>query len=196
MTRQIKILLVILALLLLGVFAILYQQKILQKPKNNPLFSFTEDQIDSFRINHFTMGLLFQKKDQEWTVKRIKTDLTTQLEEKTKENIGITDEAPQIAKTDEVDRILSELIKIKKTEPVSVLANEPAVFEINEHSLHVIFYDKQGKELDRLFVGKEGPDPASSFVKKANASEVYLAPQNFRSFLLKNFEEWLKEPTK
>jgi hypothetical protein len=155
------------------------------------LFPFALENVDSFQVNHFATGILFKRKEGEWQVKRVENDLTKELKEKMSDGLPEVDKDFVRANSAKVAKVLAYLLQIQVTEPVAVNTDDFATFQINPHSLHVIFYDKEGKMLDRLNVGKQGPDMFTSFVKKGNLDGIYLVEQNFQLLLQRPFEQWL-----
>lgn len=182
---------VVLLLTLLLVWTWQRPQKRFERPS---LFSVSADQVKSFALNNFTLGLLFTKKDDQWMVQRVKNDLVKDLEQKSTEAIVEVDDAALPAQTDDVNALLTTLFSVKNLELVSTTAGEGNVFEINKFSLHVILFDENNTEIDRAFFGKQGPEPGTLFVKRGDSQNIYLIETDPRLLLLKKYEEWLTEP--
>lgn len=155
------------------------------------LFLFTLENVDSFQINHFATGFLFKRAEGEWQIKRIENNLAKELKEKMSDGLPDVDKDFMRANSGEVAKVLAYLLQIQVTEPIAMHTKDFTTFQINPHSLHVIFYDKQSKELDRLHVGKQGPDMFTSFVKKGSSDSIYLVEQNFQLLLMRPHEQWL-----
>jgi len=191
MKKQIKILTIILIILVIGFFVV---NGVGDRPQNHEkeqFFGFVQDDVASFQINSFTLGLLFKKVQDDWRVKRVRNELARSLEKKSGAKIGEEDKEFVDANSVEVAKSITYLAELKKLEPIATQSKLPATFEINDFSLHVIFYDKEGQELDRLYIGKTGPDPFTSFIKKKGSPDVYLARQDFGELLIRNYEDWL-----
>lgn len=154
-------------------------------------FKFKMDDVQSFQINHFISGIFFQRKDGLWQVKHVKNELALQIEAKGEGGFAEEDSDFKPADSTEVAKVLTYLCELRGLSPVATGGDVSKIFEINLHSLHVIFFDKDGKELDRLFIGKDGADHYSSYIKRPDSNQIYLAEQNFRLLLQRNFEEWL-----
>lgn len=198
MNKQIKIMSVV--FILLGIIVFVLSGNSVKKEESGTVkkrfFEFTQAQIQSFQINDFTQGLLFKKKeDGEWLVKRVPTELTRQLEEQADAKTEEFDKEFKPADAVKVAQALTHLMELKNLEPVATKAVEPGVYQINPHTLHMIFFDGSEKELGRIFVGKQGPDPFTSFIKKGDSDFVYLADQDFRHLLGKKYKDWLKGGT-
>lgn len=155
------------------------------------LFSFTLEDVNSFQVNQFATGILFKRAGGEWQVMRVENDLAKELKEKMSDGLPEADKDFTRANSAEIAKVLAYLLQIQVTEPVAEHTKDFATFQINPHSLHVIFFDKDGKELGRLHVGKQGPDMFTSFVKKHDSDGVYLVEQNFQLLLMRPYEQWL-----
>jgi len=196
MNTQIKILSAIFVILVLGVVVFWGNDSGPSKTQDKKFLNFDQDQVDSFQINNFTVSFLFQKNGDAWKIKRVKNDLTKRLEKKAGATIGDVDKDFTDANSVEVAKSLTYLSEIKNLNPISTQAKLAGTFEINDYSLHAIFFDKDGKELDRVYIGKSGPDPFTSFLKKTDSPNVYLADQDFRALLLRNYGDWLQKSRK
>lgn len=155
------------------------------------LFAFSLEDVDSFQINHFATGVLFKRAEGEWQVMRVTNELAKELKEKMSDGLPNVDTDFVRANSAEVAKVLAYLLQTQVTEPVAARTKDFATFQINPHSLHVIFYDKSGTDLARLHVGKQGPDMFTSFVKKGDSDGIYLVEQNFQLLLMRPYEQWL-----
>ncbi len=199
MTNHIKILSLALILLVLTflVFTKFNQNHAENKHNTKRLFlNFEQKIIASFEVNSFTNGHLFKKNAQnEWLVKKHANALVQELQKNTSSNVSIEDKDFQNANSQDVSKALTYFLELKDLEPISTTPMAPDTYEINKHSLHLIFYNSDGKVLDKIYIGKHGPDPMTSFLKRADSDEVYLAPQDFKLLFYKNFEDWLLKKT-
>jgi hypothetical protein len=159
------------------------------------LFNFKTEDVAGFQINNFVSGLDFKKDGETWLVKRIKNKLAQELEAKAGDGKAVTEEDKEYvrAKALTIAKFLPHLTTLTVDEPIAKLTDKPGLFEINEHSLHVIFFDKNKKELGKLYIGKQGPDLFSSFVKNGHSDDVYLVEENLRTLTLKEYEDWAEE---
>lgn len=191
MKRQISILLTIFLVLILGLFIFadpLGKQEDDEDKKD--LFTFQKEDVASFQIDNYTQAFLFQKKGGDWYVAQSQNELTKKIQ---KQNEDQTADKQKLKKADpvKVTSLLTTILAIQIDEPIAAEPNSAQIFQINEHSLHVRFYDEKGEMLGRLDVGKQGPDIMSSFIRKNKENEIYLIDQNLQGLLLYPYEEWL-----
>ncbi len=191
MKKKLKILLVIFLILGVAVLLDLNMSRTDSVDTSRPLVKATLHDIDSFAVNNFTMGLLFKKSGEAWQVKLEPNALTLDLQKKAGAPIEGTQSEFVEANPVAIAKALTELTEQKIDKPIAALHQKPAAFEINEFSLHVILYDKEGQELDRVWIGKHGPDLFTNFVKKKDSDDVYLVRQNLRDLFLVPLEGWL-----
>lgn len=159
-----------------------------------PLFTFKTKDVAGFQINNFVSGLDFKKDGETWLVKRVKNKLAKELEAKAGDGKSVTEEDKDYARANALvlAKFLPHLTSLTVSEPIAKLSDKPGLFEINEHSLHVIFRNKNGRELGRLYIGKQGPDLFSSFVKRGDSDDVYLVEENLKTLTLKEYEDWVE----
>ncbi|MBU0506531.1 MAG: DUF4340 domain-containing protein [bacterium] len=189
MQKQIIILFILAFALGIGLFFVL-RNPASEIKQRDAFMSFEQDSVYSFEVNHFTLGMLFKKIDGVWHVKRIKNELVQRLEKEKGVSLLEEDNDFSLANIEYVSKAITYLFALPALHPISKGGGDPAQFEINEHSLHIKLYDIDNREIERISVGKTGPDIMSSFIKRAGSKEVFLAQQDFRQLFLKGFEEW------
>jgi hypothetical protein len=194
MKRQMIVFVSVLAILIAVIFLIRFSNERDRGKAPRALFDLPEDGIAAMEIVNFTQGFYFKKDVGDWTVKKVKTELSASITESTK-TLGAVDAVPEGTpeKADpvKISELLTHLKTLKAGEPVATEKESVGKFQINPHSLHVILYATDGKESGRLYVGKMGPDFMSSFVKKGDSDAVYLVDENLGGFMSYPYEEWL-----
>jgi hypothetical protein len=190
MSRSFKISLFLLALLAAAILVQNRRQHRIEPPPPKPLLAFKFEDVGSFQINNFISGYLFERKGESWQIRRVKNDMARSVEAKDKTFTMETDAQGRPANNLAVVKAVLPVFNIVLHEPVATANSDQKLFEINEYSLHIIFYDRQGKELDRISVGKEGQDLFTSYVKKRGSTDIYLVSENLRALLWRNYEEW------
>ncbi|MBF0106644.1 MAG: DUF4340 domain-containing protein [Deltaproteobacteria bacterium] len=192
-TKEIKILTLFSALLLAGIFASHFFKKIPQDQRDR-FFNFDQGQVFAFQVNHFTTAHFFKKEASgSWLIKQVENQLAREIKQKTGTAAAREDTEFKQADSAEVSKALTYLIELKNLNPVSTEKNKPGLFEINDHSLHVVLFDREQKILDKIYIGKNGPDPLTSFLKRQNSDNIYLADQDFRLLFFRNYNDWLDE---
>ena len=208
MKRQILILVLVLAALLLAVFSASFVGESTQSGESKTnLFDLTREQISAFEIDNFTQGFYFNKEGEDWKIRRVKTELDKAITKanedpssakkntslKSKENTVDADVDTSAVKADpvKISSLLTSLVTLKTGEPIATEKHSIEKFQINSHSLNIKLYDKDGKELGKLSVGKTGPNFMSTFVKKGDKDAVYLVDENLQGFMSYPYEQWL-----
>lgn len=164
------------------------------------LLGFKQEDVKSFRINHFTSSLLFQKQGESWQVRKTGNDFTDKIDKGEIDgdvNMSPPKKGGSVAEeTDFVDadpaavsRTLTTLFELMISEPVATQAKLPD-FRINPHSLHILFYGEGDTVLGRLNIGKQGADMFSSFVTLGESQDVYAVEQNLNGLVNRSFEDW------
>lgn len=184
----------VLFLILAGLAGVIF---LLSRPDEAPaparqLLNFSEAEVTSFQINHFTLGMLFKQDGDTWLVKRAKNELVENIQEKDGASPIQEDTDFVTANAVEVAKALIHLMAITVTEPIATGA-KLSDFRINPFSLHVVFFGQQDKELARLRIGRQGPDLFSTFVTLGDSTDVYLVEENLFNLMMREFEEWLPE---
>ncbi|OVE80984.1 hypothetical protein BVY03_04820 [bacterium K02(2017)] len=195
MPNQIKTLCLILVLLL----GVILAQQVINSPSPSKakarFFKFDTQQIASFQINNFTLGQLFKKdKEGAWLIKEVTNNLTDSIKTPTKTPQNKLPNQFQQANSTSVAKALAYLTSLTNPEVISDQRAKAELYKINSHSLHIVLYDKKGAVLDKIYIGKDGPNPMTSFLKKPDSNKVYLARQNFRLLFFRNFDDWLLKP--
>ncbi|MDO8520022.1 MAG: DUF4340 domain-containing protein [Deltaproteobacteria bacterium] len=150
-----------------------------------------KEEIAAIEIEHFIQGVRFEKKEKaEWLVKEFETPLAKQVGSKPEANQAPAD--PQ-----KIDQIITVLTELKKETPISANPEKQGLLQISKAGLNVTFLDGKGKKIARLFIGKQGPDLFSSFVRDEKSDDVYLVEGNLQGLLNRRFEDWQRtdQPT-
>jgi len=191
MKKEIKILSAVLLVLASIVTMLFLQDK--ETETMARFVDFTIEDVHSFKVSHFTQASIFQRHDTDgWQIKRIKSALAEKLE-KDGQSVATVDENFKPVKTDLVAKALTYMTELEGSEPIATVNDELATYEINDYSLHVVFLNKEGKELETVYIGKHGPEALSTFIKKKDSRNIYLARQNFRDLYFRDVNDWLVE---
>jgi len=95
---------------------------------------------------------------------------------------------PYPADQDAVKEALEKMQSLKEDNLASRNKDKHGLFEVTGGSaIEVAAFNSKGQELGRLFVGKEGPDFFSNYIRKVGSDIVYLYP----NFLKGNFDRQL-----
>lgn len=192
MNRHIKALILFALVLCAAVF---YVERNSNNPDDHiakPFFSYNLDSIASFEVHHFIDAMRFTQREGNWYVQKIESKLSQSLREKEGKSVGTVDKESARARNLEIVKALTYLTELKVREPVSTAKTAPDVFQINTYSLQVILKDKDNNVLDTIYIGKQAPEPMSSYVRRNDEQNIYLADHDFRMLFFKTKEEWMQ----
>ena len=203
MTGKIKILLLV--LLILSGLVLLVDNPFSRRfePEGTLLFpSLKKDAVTAIEIENLMEGIRLTKDEKgDWKVEKKQTELARKIEEqesrtpdKKKEGRGETSKetGPVPADPAKADQVIALLAGLKKGTPVSTNPEKQGQFQVTEVALNVTLFDKGGSKLARIFVGKQGPNFFSTFIRADGSSEVYLSEETFTAGR-QPLEEWKKK---
>ena len=94
------------------------------------------------------------------------------------------------ADSEGVAELLSKVAEFKNTQRVSNNPEKQAEFEVDSTGVEAKLMDANDKVLVHLFVGKTTPGFLSSYVRPANANDVYVAQGYLQSVFNKGTRTW------
>lgn len=167
-------------------------------PKNGDVFHqlFFKDldvnAIARIEIEHLLDGVALKKDNGQWMAAEWKTELKKKLEEGKKE-----EEAKWVqADNQKVDMSLTTLQEMEVTSIASANKEKHGFFEVNPAGMQVKAFDKEGKKILHLYIGKTGPAFTESYVRKEGENEVYIANRYLRSSFPPVIENWQEQKEK
>ncbi len=168
-----------------------YYENIKQRENVKKSFlSISRNDISSFTVNHFINSQNFVQNQGEWYIEPGTNKLQDVLKNQNIENKSPTFKKEKID-SNEVNRVLDLLFAETVGVPHDEMdSDDSKIYEINEYSLHIIFKDKLGSELETVYFGKDGPESLSVFAKLKASSKIYLLNKDYRLLFLRPEEEW------
>lgn len=130
-------------------------------------------EIGKIEIKHLIQGVMLEKDGDGWSVSGLQTEMGKQIEQQPSASADIASEKFK-ADTEKVNRLF-ELVKEAKA--VSLASTNPekqALFQVNNLAKILTLYGVDGKRLGELYIGKNGPDLFSAYVRQDGENEVYL----------------------
>ena len=94
------------------------------------------------------------------------------------------------ADSEGITELLSKIAEFKNTQRVSNNPDKQADFEVDSTGVEAKLMDANDKLLAHLFVGKTTPGFLSSYVRPANANDVYVAQGYLQSVFDKGTRTW------
>ena len=135
-----------------------------------PLFpNFNQEQVTTIEIIADSETTTLSKQNGDWVV--------TSMDNYAADSEGISE-------------LLSKVAELKNTQLVSNNPEKQAEFEVNSTGVEAKLMDANGTLLAHLFVGKTTPGFLSSYVRAAEANEVYVAQGYLQSVFNKADRTW------
>ena len=135
-----------------------------------PLFpNFNQEQVTTIEIIADSETTTLSKQNGDWVV--------TSMDNYTADSEGISE-------------LLSKVAELKNTQLVSNNPEKQAEFEVDSTGVEAKLMDANGTLLAHLFVGKTTPGFLSSYVRAADANEVYVAQGYLQSVFNKADRTW------
>ena len=128
-------------------------------------------------------------KEQVTKIEIIATDGTTTLS-KQEENWIVASMDNYPADSEGVAELLTKVGEFKNTQRVSNNPEKQAEFEVDSSGVEAKLMDANDKLLAHLFVGKTTPGFLSSYVRPADANDVYVAQGYLQSVFNKGTRTW------
>jgi len=166
-------------LILLGIFVVLLVVVFISK---NP-FSKYEKTAES--------GSLFPNfnKDNIAKIETIKSENKTVLIKNAgKWLVKTMDNYP--ADQEEVEKLIDKVAEFETSQLISKNPEKQSIFEVDNSGLEAKLYNSSGELLADFFVGKNGPDFMSTYVRKADSDKVYLVDGYLKSIFDKGERTW------
>lgn len=186
-----KILILFFAVFLLGLVVVFLEKPFgtrYESEGETPFYpELKVEDVAAIEIEYFTRGTRFEKDEEgKWQVRSKKTKLQEEIEKQKKPSL--TEVFP--ADPQKVAQILEIFTGLKKRAPVSTNPEKQGLLHLTNVSLNVTLLNQDGNKLARLFLGKQGPDIFSTFIRDENSSEVYLVNKHLQGIFDRTLEEW------
>ncbi|MCD6353343.1 MAG: DUF4340 domain-containing protein [Proteobacteria bacterium] len=103
----------------------------------------------------------------------------------------VTDKENYPADPQLINEAIKTLQALKKVNLASRKKDKHALFKVKEKmGMEVILFGSEDKELARLIVGKNGPDFFSTYIRRADADEVFLYERYLKGHYDKPISNW------
>ncbi|MBI2339694.1 MAG: DUF4340 domain-containing protein [Deltaproteobacteria bacterium] len=208
-----KILILLAAVFILGTVVVIVEKPFHERfdTGEGSLFypDLKEADIAAIEIEYLVNGTRFEKDlDGKWVVSLKETAIQKKIEEadkkeaknksaeKGKQEKSTAEKTAQKklpAEPSKVEELITTLVELKKGTPVTDDPEKQGPLELTNAALNVALFDAKGKKLARLFVGKQGPDIFSTFVRDETDGHIYLVDEQLSGIFNRPIEEWAKK---
>jgi hypothetical protein len=153
--------------------------------------------VASITIDHFTNGIQLKKTSDGWTVAPYETELAKKIAAEESKGVArdnLTETAPPAAAEPATVEQALDVFTLLPSEPV--IASNPekhGLFEITDAATRVTLWSAQSEKLAALYIGKQGPTPFSSYVRKEGRTDVLIANQDLGMLFKRPIDEWKRK---
>lgn len=153
-----------------------------------------EEEIAAIEIEYLANGTRFEKDPAgKWLVQLKETELQKQVGAQEKKPAKEINHKKLPADGDKVQEVIDTLVELEKGPPVTDNPEKQGLLELTEASLHVTAFDAEGKDLAKLYVGKQGPDIFSTFVRDGGDNTIHLVDKHLPGIFNRPIEEWVEK---
>lgn len=153
---------------------------------------FVPQQVERIELEHLLDAVALRRDADRWTVQAIDSKLGQQIRanEKDPSVVPVPDATSLPADAERVGEMLTQVEQLAVGAVVSRNPVQHLKLQVGDLGVQARFYDTGNHLLAHLLVGKQGPDLLSSFVRRADAKEVYLVGQMLAGAFPVNVTQW------
>ncbi len=173
MKRQlIYLILVALAAILVFAFENPFASRLANKNSQKLFEKFDTADVQRIEISQMIDGALLTKVDGKWFAEDLTTDLKKKLYAQEEKEPPVTEKIP--ADEEKIKSGLGVVFNLEKGTLTAKSKDKHDMLQVGSAGVLIAGFDKDGKKLFGLIVGKSGPDLISTYVRNDNSDNVYL----------------------
>jgi hypothetical protein len=146
--------------------------------------------VTRIEIEHLINGIELKRHFYNWTIEEFKTAMGKKLEGGEVKAASKPAQEKIVADNAKVRRLIDTL---KNTRVETIISSNPekqAQLQVNNIGLQVRAYDSSGNLLAHLYIGKNGPDYMTTYVRKEGDDNVYLVKQYLGPLFTPQIDSW------
>ena len=156
--------------------------------------NFDSSKIFGVKISQLIDGVVLKREGDVWQVSQLITPARKELNEK---EGGETELAAfQNADKTRVMGAINSFSGMGEGVLVSDNPEKQMTYQVGVAGIKVSFFGADEKPIEELIIGKNGPDFASSYVRRANDNKVYLVRRTLTGFFSPRVDDWLEKNQK
>lgn len=162
--------------------------------------AFDPNHVARIEIERLLDGVELVRDGAEWKVRPLATALRKELPKEADPTGGTTllcaDAAPDgacpfsIANGEKVIEALHALQQMATTSLVSENPERQSLYQVDKIGLQIRAFDRDGQLLAQAYVGKQGPDFFSTYVRREGEEQVYLTRESLQGRFPVQSEYW------
>ncbi|OGQ22069.1 MAG: hypothetical protein A3I05_07480 [Deltaproteobacteria bacterium RIFCSPLOWO2_02_FULL_44_10] len=163
------------------------------KEERQLLEKFDAHNVEKIEFEHFIGGIQLKREGEGWKVAKFTSELEKQVA--VKEGISSSVGEPEWvdADTARVHQALGVFGDLPQGILVSANPSKQMEYQVGVTGQKLKFYDRDGKLLASLIIGKNGPDFVSNYVRYEGKDEVYLVNKSLQGIFSPSVDDFRPE---
>jgi len=149
---------------------------------------FDSDRVKTIEVSRLIDGARLRRDGERWLVSEMITPLRNELV--IKESGRRPGERWHRADRTRVTSALGSFGGLGRGVVVSTKEENRRLYQVDATGLRVRLLDEAGEAIDDVIIGKNGPDMASSYIRRADEDEVYLVGRALAGVFSPNASDW------
>ena len=194
--------LIYLAIALSFFLAVLALERPAHGPKDDSntsllLPAFDSAQIFRVEYEHFLSGIQPKRDGENWQVALLKTELKNKLD-KAENKTAQKSVLPEwfLAERPRVSRALGIFSELERGILVSTNPAKQQQYQLGPMAQQLRFFDQANGLIASIEIGKNGPDFASSYIRKSGEDKVYLSNGSLAGVFSISIDDWKQKADK
>lgn len=149
---------------------------------------FDVDNVARVEVEQLLDGCILEKKGDEWQVMEKVTPIKEELYKREGKEIP-SNEWKKVDKK-RITSALGNFVVLERGALVSDKPENQSTYQVGKTGLSVRVFDKDGKKLANVVIGKNGPDFASTYLRFDGENAVYLVGRPLMGAFSARFDDW------
>lgn len=171
---------------------------LIERPDRSPVVNFEPfilypnidgSTISVIEIEHLINGSRLKKSGDEWKVSPVITDMAKQIMEK-EGGDGVALETEFKADSKKVFDIIEKLKNLQAKSLASMNPEKQSIYQVGGLAKHIKLFDANGGKIADLYIGKEGSDMFTTYVRRDGEDEVYLVGEHIGATVPSDVMGW------
>ena len=182
-------------IILLGVLVVALVIIAIEKPSEAPLiFDYDVDDVWRIEVSQLLDEATLKREGGGWIVAESSPPLKEELLQGEGREIPTAEWHPALESR--VSHALGILGNLDEGIVVSRRADKRALYRVDATGLHVKMVGADGRIIADIWIGKNGPDYVSSYIRRADEDEIYIVRRPLLGLFSPSAKDWLPREDK
>lgn len=150
--------------------------------------------VSSIEVKHLLSGTKLSKTNDGWMVTEVETEIQKQLNKKDGEEETAEGPPPAFqefrADTEKVAMTIKELAALTARAMVSVNPERQGTYQVGKLAKEVVLYNASGDKIADIFIGKNGSEMFTTYLRRGGEDQVYLVGGNIGAVIPADVMSW------